>query len=188
MIWALQGDQALPKTADKEPSLPTLTRLANIHDRITRGMAPFEDDMAVDISAAGAAAGATVSHELYDYGSRSVLSPSRLLTVILILSFYFIYVSMYVILSLNSILDLAILRLKTRTNLKYCLLTANKTKPKLNLHHHHLPPQALPLLLLRTRNLNTPLGDFYVQTTRTCPTALYPRNATHVGNPRYLSP
>ena len=72
MVWALQGDQALPKTADKEPSLPTLTRLANIHDRITRGMAPFEDDMA---------AAAAVSDDLYNnnYGSRSVLSPSRLI-------------------------------------------------------------------------------------------------------------
>ena len=48
MEWALSGDQAVPKAVaipkltEKEPAVPTLTRLAHVHARISKGFAPYE--------------------------------------------------------------------------------------------------------------------------------------------------
>jgi hypothetical protein len=50
--WALQGDQALPKTAEIEP-IPRVAILAGMHQRISRGIAPYDDHRnAISISPA----------------------------------------------------------------------------------------------------------------------------------------
>ena len=65
-MWAMQGDQAIPKPSmDVEPSLPsmpTLARLASVHDRITKGFAPYEEPPAPYMGRDT---------------SRSIISPSR---------------------------------------------------------------------------------------------------------------
>jgi hypothetical protein len=41
-MWALQGDQAVPKTTEMEPIIPRVSMLVGVHDRINRGMPPFD--------------------------------------------------------------------------------------------------------------------------------------------------